>query len=116
MIPQDENRDEEQLASLLASTNRDAAPPDRAILDRLREQSTAAFQASLSQEAQPQKRGRFMFSGLMHGLAVAAAVLIGVSVFVWLHAKNSGVAFGEVMQNVSNAATMHVRVTRQGKT
>ena len=103
MNPQEENRDEEQLASLLAATDRDAAPPDRAFLDRLREQSTAAFQAAFSQPTQPQKRGRFMFSGLMRGLAVAAAVLIGVAVLIWLHLKHSGPAFGEVIDNIAAA-------------
>src|SRR5947208_297289 len=110
MNPMDDNRDEEQLASLLGATDRDAAPPDRAFLDRLREQSTAAFQASFSQQAQPQKRGRFMFSGLMRGLAVAAAVLIGVSVFIWLHSPHAGPTFGEVLDKTAEAETVHFRL------
>ena len=45
MTPSNDDRDD-LLARLLASTERDAAPPDRAFLDRLREQSTKAFAAS----------------------------------------------------------------------
>ena len=47
MNPNPDNRDdtphEEQWMKLFASTNHDAAQPDRSFLDQLREQSTAAF-------------------------------------------------------------------------
>jgi len=63
MSPQDEDRDEQQIASFLGALEKDAAPPDPAFWTGLREQSTQAFQETIARQAPRPTRGRFMISG-----------------------------------------------------
>src|SRR5260370_6354418 len=114
MNPQDNNRDEEKLAFLLAATNKDAAPPDRAFLDRLREQSAAAFQAEFSRQAPPQKRRRVMITRTLGVLAasVAAAILIGASLFRWYSLSGAGLTLREALENSAEAQTLHLLLLR----
>jgi tetratricopeptide (TPR) repeat protein len=118
MNPQDNSRDEDHLASLLAAANKDAAPPDREFLDRLRTQSTEVFRTASAQQAQRHRRRRSMISGAMRVLAAsaAAAILIGVGFYVWVVPHESDLAFGKVLENIANAETLHLQLTRQGQT
>src|SRR5262249_32730740 len=64
------------------SADRDAPPPDRAVLDRLRDQSTSAFQA-----ATPNSPGkRLMFTSPIRWIAasVAATIVLGIVVPAWI--------------------------------
>ena len=54
----DDDRDDEHFSSLLPSIEKDAAPPDREFLARLRAQSTEAF----SQPLPLKERKRHMFA------------------------------------------------------
>jgi predicted Zn-dependent protease len=114
----DDNRTDRQIASFLAAADKSAAPPDRAFLERLREQSTQAFQAAAAQQLQRQRRRRIMISRSVQALAasLAAAVLIGVVLFSWLSPGDSGLAFGQVLDRVAASETLHLRVTRHGRT
>ena len=107
-----ENRDEEQLASLLRAAAHDAAPPDRALLDRLRDQSTAAFVSSSSQATIHRKKGRLMFQ-MVRGLAaaVAAAILILGGVHYW---KSRTRTLGDVLDVTQQADTLQFRFVVNG--
>ena len=76
----DEDRDDEQLASLLPSIEKDAAPPDREFLARLRAQSAEAFAQATSQPLPLKERKRPMFAYAVRwlGAAAAAALLLEI--------------------------------------
>src|SRR5436190_9733720 len=69
---------DEQLAALLGAAHRDAAPPDRAFLDRLRQKTTEVFQAV--PPAHP--RNRLMIFSPFRWLAAAAATILVLTVVV----------------------------------
>jgi Flp pilus assembly protein TadD len=118
MHPADDNRMEDPLASFLAAADRDAAPPDRAFLERLREQSTQVFREAAARQTQRQRRRRIMITSSVRALAacLAAAILVGIMLFSWLAPRDSGLAFGQVLDRVAGAQTLHLQVTRQGRT
>jgi hypothetical protein len=66
---------DEQIAALLAAADRDAAPPDRAFLDRLRKQSLEAFRAAAHQPASISSRKRIMTTASLRWVSAVAAVL-----------------------------------------
>ncbi len=112
----DENRDGELFASLLPALDRDAAPPDREFLARLRAQSAEAFARASAQPLPLKERKRPMFvrAARWSLAAAAAAVLVGL---VWYYGPGSGRpadAFGSVLENVENARTVHLRVRYGG--
>jgi hypothetical protein len=80
---------DEQLAALMAATEKDAPPPDRAFLDRLREQTQAAFEAATRQATplsatSPSKRTMFPFSFRWIAASAAALLLLGIGVAYWI--------------------------------
>ena len=76
---------DEQLAALLAAADRDAPPPDRAFLERLREQSQAAFEGTTPQSTPISPRKRIMIPSALRWVAAAAAVLVVGIVFAqWI--------------------------------
>ena len=80
---------DEQMAALLAAADRDAPPPDRAALDRLRDQSLAAFQTVAPQPASIPLRRRLMStSSLRWASAVAAVLLVGIVLASWIGLVN----------------------------
>src|SRR5437899_122428 len=98
MNPQDRSRDEDQLASLLGAVNHDAASPDRAMLDRLREQTTTAFQAAAAEQAQQPQRRRVMFLGTWRfAAATAATVALFAGSIYWYHTKSRELTFRQVL-------------------
>src|SRR5271166_4867711 len=102
MNPVDEKPDEEQIARLLAATDADAPPPDRAVLAGLRGQATEAFAAAFSAKKRPLRMVRWLAS------AAAALVLVGIGAFLWQSWPISGVALGEVIDNSDKADTLHL--------
>ena len=86
MNPHDDNRDEEPIAPFLAATEKDAVPPDREFLARLRVQSTEAFAAAASQPLPISQRKRPMFFRAVYwlGTAAAAVLVCGVGLYFWL--------------------------------
>jgi Flp pilus assembly protein TadD/predicted Zn-dependent protease len=76
---------DEQIAALLAAADRDAPPPDRAILDRLRDQSLEAFQSATPGPATISPRKRIMVVSALRWVAAAAAVLfVGIVLANWI--------------------------------
>src|SRR5204863_2471924 len=67
---------DEQLAALLGATDRAAPPPDRAVLDRLREQSLDAFQGAAAPSAPVSPRKPLMSLSSFRWVAAVAAVLV----------------------------------------
>jgi predicted Zn-dependent protease len=113
MTPNDDRRDEELLASFLNTVERDMAPPDQAFLDRLREQSTEAYRAAFAPpQAVPAARRRRLAPWLAVGLA--AAVLVGIGVYLQLPPRASGAPFGEVLDKAAAADGLHLKVVQEG--
>jgi hypothetical protein len=116
-----EDHNEERLRALLRTAETGAAPPDREFLDRLRQQSAAAFASSSIPEASsslsPQK-GRAMFSRIVGSIAVLALAVAGIWFGFFRIDKpvQAGPKFGEVMENVRNAKSLHGQITKDGKT
>src|SRR5258708_6137571 len=98
MNPHDEPRDEEQIASVLGTSETDAAPPDRDVLDRLRGQSTEVFSAAAYHSAKGKRP--MIYRGARWLGAVAAVVVFGLGFYFWLAPGTSGVALGQVLENV----------------
>ena len=111
MNPHDDIRDEEQIASLLSATQADAAPPDARVLAHLRVQSTEAFTvAEGAVRARSRKRAAIMKRARW---LTAAAAVIGLSfaLYFWLAPEASGgLTFGQVLENVEKADTVHLRI------
>ncbi len=116
MNPIDDDRDEEPIEAFLLAAARDAAPPDRPFLARLREQSTELFQTS-SHPIPLRKRGRTMTARVLRLLATAAALLLlAGGVYWWAFARDPNPAFAQVLDNAAHAQSIHCRLVRDGKT
>ncbi len=78
---------DEQLAMLLATANKDAPPPDLAVLARLREQSLEAFQNASQQSTPTSLRKQTMSRPSFRWIAasLAAMVLIGIGIAHWIN-------------------------------
>src|SRR5438874_1802745 len=112
MNPHDDMKDEEQWASVLGSSEADAAPPDPDFLARLRAQSSEAFAAASSQPAPGAERKRPMFIRQARWFGtIAAVVIVGVGLYFWFAPASSGVTLGEVLDNVEKANTFHARLS-----
>ena len=77
------SQSDDRLAQLLAATERDAAPPDRAAMAALRERSAAAFAAEhAAASAEPvlshQQRPTMFLSRALFALVASAAASIGM--------------------------------------
>jgi predicted Zn-dependent protease len=115
MNPSDNERDEEQIRSLLAAASGDAAPPDPAFLQRLREQSTAVFQASF-QRVSLRKGGRAMTVRAMLAACLAALLLAGSGLYWWLFVRDANPALARVLDNVAHTQGFHAQLVRDGTT
>ena len=134
MKPEDESRDEAVLSSLLNSTNRDMPLPDNDFLAALRERSTEAFLEAagsstavpISSSASPARipasrsssfKGRSMLSLVIKvaWASVAAVVVFAASFWSFFTPHESQVAFGDVLDKVAAAKSLHLTITRDGK-
>jgi len=115
MNPLDEERDEEQLACFLTSTEKDAVSPDREFLARLREQSTEAFAQASLQQLPIEARKRRTMSRIAGRLATAAAaaMVVGIGLHFWLSPEPPGLTLGEVLDTFDTTDTAHLRLTNR---
>jgi tetratricopeptide (TPR) repeat protein len=109
MNPHDDTWDEEQLGRVLNAADCDHAPPDQEFLKRLRDQSAKAF----SESTPNAPRSRVLIRRFAGWLAAAAAVVIAV-VLLRGSRDRSGLAFGEILDQLARAETLHFKVTRDG--
>ena len=83
---------DEQLAALLATTDKDAPRPDPAFLARLRELTQAAFEASPATTTSPappnspRKRTMLPIPFRWFAAGVAALIVLGIGVAFWINA------------------------------
>jgi Flp pilus assembly protein TadD len=110
---QDDDRDEKRIASFLSAAEQGAPPPDRAFLDRLREESTAAFQAANTPSMGNMVR-RHMYRSFVRWTLTAAALLLMVGGYLLFFGK-SGPEFGTILDNVARADTIHLKIDRGGR-
>src|SRR5262249_221077 len=115
MNPQDEKRDDEQLAALLGTVNRDAAPPDAEALRRAKELSAQAFL-----QAQNGPGRRLMFWTKMRIMVAASLALVfTLGSVIWfrnhLH-KERAPDFATVMTDLYRSTNNHWQMDRDGKT
>jgi len=112
MNPNKDHGDEQRLADLLALAGQEAVPPDPVFLDRLRRESAQVFAASPVVKRRPR-----MFALAMRAAAacVAAGIVIAVALLNGPGA-DSALAFEDVLAKTSGAETLHLKITRAGKT
>src|SRR5947208_3319523 len=110
MNPHDEQGNERQIASLLGASETGAVSPDRDALARLRGQSTEVFAAASTQHT-TRKLPLFLRGARWLG-AAAAVFVFGLGLYSWLAPGTSGVALGQVLENVEKAQTLHARFSR----
>ena len=116
MNPEDGNWDQQRLAALLASLDKDAAPPDPQLLARIRELSAEAFAAEFSRQTQLPARRRRMFVIALRGLAAAAAASIVVATCFWSSiTADDTLALGKALENTAKADTVQLSISRDGK-
>ena len=104
----DDIKDDEQIAPILAASETDAAPPDPAVLARLRAQSTEAFKAASAPRPMFFRRARWLG-------AAAAVVAFGIGLYFWLSTGASavaGVTLGQVLENSEKADTLQFGFSR----
>jgi tetratricopeptide (TPR) repeat protein len=116
MTPHDDIRDEELMASLLSTVRRDAPPPDPALLERLREQSTAAFQDAARTNPLPRRPHSRLVLGLAAVSGLAAAFLVGVGLYVGFRSRNPTDDPGKIPPIVATTDSLHLRVVHAGET
>ncbi len=135
-----QNWDEERLAQLLALAGKETPPPDEEFLRRLSQRSAEEFAgraaspivgwgaapdeagAAPQPTQDPQKteipgRRRRMLVPLIRGAVAAVAATILVVAAVW-NGSSAGAppTLGAVLEKVAAADTLHIKLTRDGKT
>jgi predicted Zn-dependent protease len=80
---------DEQLAALLGAAEKDAPPPDRAFLARLREQTVAVFETQADKNVStipisPRKRTMFFSSFRWIAASAAAVLVLGIVLAQWI--------------------------------
>jgi tetratricopeptide (TPR) repeat protein len=108
---------EDALAALLGTLQQDAPPPDRAFLAQLRDKSAEAFHASARPIAFSYRRSAVL-SQTTRFAAVAASLLIlaVLSLLPRLMPHTTRAAFQSVVQRLSEADSLHLRLTHNGQT
>jgi outer membrane lipoprotein-sorting protein len=103
---------DERMTSLLSVAGRDAASPDEAFLERLREQSTETYMAASATEPAQSRRYRLMHSKQFKWFttAAAAAVILMVINF-WPGAEPNGIAWADVVRHIQAARGITCEVT-----
>jgi predicted Zn-dependent protease len=122
MSADDDRWDEERLARLLNTVQRDMTPPDPEFLDMLRERSAEVYQTAFRQHTSPPpavlpsrprpRRRRLLVEVVAY---LAAAVLVGIGFYFWMMPRTSGIAFGQVLEKTADADSVHFKLVRDGK-
>ncbi len=116
MTAKDNRWDEQRLGEVFSSVDRDAPPPDAELLARLREQSTAAFEAesvpqSQSEETAPSARRRSMFVLAIRALVSASAAVFVIGASLWsLLGSDDSTALGDVLAKVAEAQSLKLEI------
>jgi len=130
MNPDHDRQDDEQMAALFAAADHQGPPPDRALLDKLREQSTEVFQSAGAAAHGPStekpqrgtsryrkngtpKRRSPMFLLTVRGLmaAAAAAVVVAALVFAPGEGDQRAAALEQALDKLGDAGTLHLELT-----
>lgn len=115
MNPDHNSWDDEKMAALFGSAEREGAPPDREFLARLREQSAEAFANQSPNQPEPSRRRSPMIVYTLRILATAAAAVVAALTVTRNGTDQDVVAFDQVLRQVATAQTLHLEVTRDGQ-
>ncbi len=120
------DHDEERMMEMFRSLDGGASPPDRLFLDELRKRSTEEFvrhararselSSAVAPVANPPSTAPVIWNGRWVVVAVAALVVCVGFFFSPLTQEQPALAFGEVLAKVAAADTLHLQLTRDGKT
>ena len=116
------DHDEERMMEMFRSLDGGALPPDRLFLDELRQRSTEEFVrhaercSAVAPVANPPSTAPVVWNGRWVVIAVAALVVCVGFFFSPLTQEKPALAFGEVLAKVAAADTLHLQLTRDGKT
>ncbi len=124
--PSDDLHDEEVVADAMNSIERDAAPIQPDVVDRVTQLAGDAFARSddgpaaestvepATDSTAPVKR-RASRRSLMATISLVAVGAVGLTLY-WLGVFNSEMSFGAVLEEMSRADMLQLRVTRDGAT
>ncbi|MGD0383613.1 MAG: hypothetical protein ABSA77_08840, partial [Thermoguttaceae bacterium] len=118
MNPENDNWDEARWSALFAAADNNAAAPDEEFLKRLRELSVREFSAHNPQNSLPSGRRHRMFIFTPRGIAVSAATAVAAAIifFTVLSPSATAVSADKVLSSVNKADSLHLSITRDGKT
>jgi len=115
---EDDSREDGRLAALFASAGAEPTPPDEALLDRLREQSTKVFAEGSPQQEHPlPRKKRLMVTLVMRGLAAAVAATVVLASTLWFSPStdDKALAFDRVLEDIAAAESLHLQITQDGQ-
>ncbi len=110
--------EDERIDELLSTLDNDALPPDEEFLAELRQKSAQEFLRHAQAAKQPEAQATAPVVWKARSVAVAVATLLlcaGLLLMPLMHTQLPP-AFGEVLDALANADTLHLQVTRDGKT
>ncbi|TWU12210.1 Vault protein inter-alpha-trypsin [Symmachiella macrocystis] len=116
------DHDEERMMEMFRSLDSSALPPNRVFLEELRQRSTEEFvrndarSSAVAPVANPPSTAPVVWNGRWVVVAVAALVVCVGFFFSPLSQEQPALAFGEVLAKVAAADTLHLQLTRNGKT
>jgi tetratricopeptide (TPR) repeat protein len=118
MNPENEHWDEARWSALFAAADDNAAVPDEEFLKRLRERTVQEFSAHNPQNSLPSGRRHRMFIFTPRGMAVSAATAVAAAIifFTVLSPSATAVPADKVLSSVNQADSLHLSITRDGKT
>ncbi|MGD0897041.1 MAG: VIT domain-containing protein [Thermoguttaceae bacterium] len=125
MNPEDDIREDEQIAALLAALDADVPPPDPRVREDLRRRAAEVFasagaRAGSASNSTPIRRRSPMFLSTIRW-AAAAATAASVAAVYFFFAAGSGAdaaapTLGKAMIQLADAKSVHAEVTIDGKT
>ncbi len=117
MNPENEHWDEARWAALFAAADNNTVVPDEEFLERLHKQTAQEFSARNRRNKLPSRRRHRMFIFALRGLAASAVTAVAAAVmFFTVLSSTTAVPAEKVLASVNQADSLHLSITRDGKT
>jgi len=111
------NPEEKKFASLFARLDKDAAPVDAELKEKLRRQSAEVFaECNLpGKKIEPPRRRNRMYVLALRGLAATVtAVLVATGLWLGNNSPDGSFSLGSALESVAVADTIEMEITRDG--